>query len=288
MLCLLIAVALVVPSQDADMGVTEKGLRVAFREMYASPDESKRAEAVTTLSNASRELPDKGSSKLMARTLAGALDDDSPTVQSAAVSALAWGRHVETTIDAMSEILHEMNKLSAKLATRPDEESRTRRRLATRIYSQACVALGRHPDERSLDALVDELRKQRPRMGTNVASEEFVRPLSTALLELGSHKAVEHVVTTTNIFSGNVLRNNVSSGTAQALHGALSAFSEGIGYGPPAYSDTYDQSWRAWFKRYEDELPPSLGKLKEPVAAPEYRRPSRNQNRRRPGKRERP
>jgi hypothetical protein len=275
-------------AQDAIMEPTEKDLRETFRKAYGSTDEAARAEAVTTLSNASRSLSDGGTSKLMARTLAGALVDDSQAVLAAAIGALAWGRHVETAIDALGSTLHELQNEAAKLATRPDEESRTRRRQASRLYGQVCVALGRHADDRALEVLQDELRKQRPRTGASVVSEEFVAPLSTALLELGSHEAVETVVTTTGIFSGSVLRNSVSTGTAKALHQALATFSEKIGYGPPAYSDTYDQSWRAWFKKYEDELPAKLGKLQEPVPAPEYRRPDRDPNRRQPGKRERP
>ena len=286
-LAFLVALGPLMGAQDAGSAVTEKELREAFRKEYASTDEAARSEAITVLSDASRTLPDGGSSKMLARTFASAMKSDkSPAVQAAAVGALAWGRHVETSIDAMSDMLHELSKLSAKLSTRPDEASRTQRRQATQLYTQLCQALSRHPDDRSLKALEDELRKQRPRSGSGSASVEFVRPLSTALLQLGSQKAVECVVSTTAVFSGSALVNN--GGTARGLHEVLAAYSEEVGYGAAAYSDRYDQFWRKWLKEHKSDLPPKLGKLKEPVEAPEYRPNNRSRDRKRPGERERP
>jgi hypothetical protein len=284
---LLVALGPPMGAQDAGSAVTEKGLRETFREDYASTDEAVRAEAITALSDSSRALPDGGSSKMLARTFASAMKSDkSPAVQAAAAGALAWGRHVETSIDAMSDMLHEMSKLSAKLSTRPDEASRTQRRQATQLYTQLCQALSRHPDDRTLKALKDELKKQRPRSGSGSASVEFVRPLSTALLQLGSQEAVECVVSTTAVFSGSALVNN--GGTARGLHEALAAYSEEVGYGSEAFSDRYDQLWRKWLKEHKRELPPKLGKLKDPVEAPEYRPNNRSRDRQRPGERERP
>ncbi len=272
--------------QDAEDALTEKSLRQQFRAAYASPKEEARAEAVATLGSASRSLSDGGSSKLMAKTLAGALDDKSMAVQSAAVAALTYGRHVETAIDVLGDYLHELKKLSEKLGTRPDEESRDTRNQAGRLFTQVCVALGRHPDDRSMEALADQLVKLRPRMGASSTSELFVRPLAAALLELGSQKSVEHVISTVGVFSGNALTNGVSAGTARSLHDALTAFSEELGYGATAFRETYDVDWRNWFKKHEDELPTKLGKLKDPISAP-MRMPN-SMNRRRPGTRERP
>ncbi len=277
-----------VPTVQDATGPSEKDLRETFRKGIRSPDPSARIEAVATLGNASRSLPDGGSSKLMARTLAGALDDDDMGVRAAAVGALAWGRHVETVVDVLGDLLPELRQEVAALSTRPDEESRTRRAQTARLYEATCVALGRHPDDRSVEALVDEIRKMRPRTGTQDASELLVGPVSSGLLALGSQESVGQVVKLTTVFSGSVLINRVSEGTAKELHVLLSAFSEDLGYGPPAWSDTYDQSWRTWFQEHEDDLPKELGKLEEPVPAPEYRRPERVPDRRRPGQAERP
>jgi hypothetical protein len=273
---------------QAPMGPTEKDLREDFRKAYSTSDVSARVEAVAIFGNETRDLPDGGASKLVAKTLAGTLDDDAMEVCQAGVGALGWGRHPDTAVEALGDLLPELRKETEKLSTRPDDESRARRAQVAATYNTACEALGRHKDDRAVDALVDELRKLRPRNGASNASEVHARSLARALLQLGSHDAVETVVKTTQVYSGAVLNRNRNNATAVSLHESLSIFSEEIGYGPPEYSLTYDQAWREWFKEHEDEFEKKLGKLVEPPPAPEYRRPDRNPNRRRPGRPERP
>jgi hypothetical protein len=274
------------PAQEAEP--TEKELRASFKNAFTGADEGARAQAVTDFAEESRGLADSGSSKLVARTLDDALDDDSLDVRAAALSALAWGRHVETAIEALGDELKELRKLAEKLSTRPGLEERQELQRAATLYSAGCAALGRHADDRAVDALLDEVRKLRFNGATGNAYALMVRPAADGLLALGSREAVEAVVKQTATYSGSVINRGGARVTAQRLHQSLAAFSEGQGIAPPQFSDAYDQDWRKWLQEHEDEFPKKLGKLEAPIGAPEYRRPDRDPYKRKPGRAERP
>lgn len=277
-------------AQQARTSDEEKALCKAFREAYRGGTLEERAEAVVTLDQASRELPDGGQGRLVAKTLADALEDDELAVRTPAVRALAWGRHVETVVDALPELLDELRNDVEKLATRPDRESRDLLRGTVTLYAEACVALGRHSDDRVVDYLEGELRTLRPASNTRVVSILLVGPIADGLLALGSVDAVEIVVKTTDVFGGANLATGNGNGraSAQKLHESLATFSDSRGWGSPVFSDAFDQTWRKWFKAHEDDFVEKLGKLDEPPGPPPYVRPSRLPDRDRPGRGERP
>jgi len=277
------------PPQDPAGVEAERSLRAAYSSGLHAADASTRAGAVSAYSEGTRALgAELAASKLVASTLAKALDDDDLQVQSAAVLALAWGRHPETAIAALREVLPGLRNEAENLSTRPDGPSQERRRLASQVYAAACAALGRHADDRAVEALAEELRKIRPQQGPGAVAELHARPLADGLLALGSAPAVELVVKTTGVFSGSTLRDGASLATARQLHTALAAFSERLGHGPPTWTELYDQDWRKWFKAHAAELPVRLGQMQQPAAAPVYVAPGRDRDARQPGRPERP
>lgn len=280
------------PEQDAEpAGPSEKDLREALDEGLKNAESAERVAAVFAFDGATRELPDQGTSRLVAKELADILaDDEDLAVRTAAVRALAWGRHVDTVFDALPELLDDLRDDIEKLSTRPDEESRQRFRDTLALYAESAQVLASHPDDRAVDYLEGEMRTLQPGgSSTSVYSLRVFPPLADALLRLGTQRSVEAVVKQTGEFGGGEMRWENVRDAAEQVHGLLASFSESLGHAPPTFDDFYDQSWRAWFSEHEDELPAKLGKLKAPTPPPPaYEPPDRRPDRAAPGRAERP
>ncbi len=242
---------------------TEKAQLDAFRKVYRGSDPNLLAEAIRAFGEASRRLEDGGSSRTVAKTIARGFAEDDFAPRIAAAVELAWGRHPDTVIDVLDDALDETRNEIQKRIGRPDEESRTAMRDATNLFQLICAALSYHHDDRAVDVLSSQARRLSPSSKGNNLSAALITPLSDALLELGQRDGVELIVRTTSTFVGANQRSN-----AKRLHTSLSTFSNSIGYAPPAFDDTFDQSWRAWFDEHEDEFVESFDKLEGPIERP--------------------
>ena len=294
-LLLSVAAVLAAPAAFQDEQILEKDLREEYRKGMARSDAQKRADAVNSYGFSTRDLPEnEAASKLVARQLKIALGDDDPQVVAAGIVALSWGRHVETTLDGMEDVIDDLRNTLAKYATRPGDENRAIFQEAGRLYENACVIVGRHSCDSATDILLDQLRTLKPGSGEGKLAQTLVGPLSEALLELGSFEAVELVVKTTNVFGGEALSDddegNNFSVTARIIHDALTVYSQKIGKLGPPWSSRYDNEWRDWFKEVRGDLEKRLGKLEEPVGPPDYVNPDEEMrpDEPKPGERERP
>lgn len=254
-------------TQDAP---AEKDLLAALDEGLDAREPYDRETAIATFSAATRALEDGGTSRRVARALAGALDDEALSVRAAAVEALAWGRDVETTIPALGDVLEDTIAEVDKRWTRPDDESKVYVRDGKRLVADAARAASAYADDRMVEVLADRLGALRAAdEGTRNASygSEAAMPLCEALLAIGSRDAVEVVVKRTRQYTG--ARREPA---AQRLHELLAAFSTAHGIGPPAFVHvTFDQDWADWLDEHAAGLPESL-ELEAPPAAPERMR----------------
>lgn len=290
LLSLLGLAALLAPlQQDA---LTEKDLRNAFKKSISNRNPQVRADAINEYSFATRDLPDGGGAeKIVAKTIKNELDDDEFVVQAAAIVALSWGRHVDTVIDGMEDVLDDLRNMAEKYATRSKEEDREVYREAIQLYERAAWVVSVHPDDRSVDILIDQLRQVEPGSPSQKLIADMLDALAPALLRLGSHEAVQIVVRWTNVFGGSALSDNTDGRNytlgARNLHDALSDFAIEIGQRGPLFSNRYDNDWREWFDTVEDKLEKQLGKLDEPIGPPPVMDPEAMEERSSDG-RERP
>ncbi|RKY20241.1 MAG: hypothetical protein DRQ55_08330 [Planctomycetota bacterium] len=282
LLMLAAALAPVAGQQTTD---AEKDLRADFKKAMISKDAGNRAAAVSVYDAATRELPEElGAIRLVARTLASALDDDSPDVSAAAVAALSWGRDPETVIEELGGALKTWRKTLEKTATRRDSESRDQYRGTLQAYAAACAALGNYKDDRAVKALEDQLKKLRPAGVLENIAGGLLTPLAGGLLALGSERAVESVVKAcatfpAATFGGTSDRERSRLGMSNALHRTLEQFSLGLEIPPPEFSQNYQQDWSKWLKANKDRFEEKLGKLETPPGPPSMgmsadRRPS--------------
>jgi len=249
----------------APAGPTEKDLLADYGKAFKSRKPAERAAAVTALGDASRELPDKGTSKPVAKALADGLGDDELEVRAAAVGQLAWGRHVDTVLAAFKAMLEDQRKQIDKRITRPDPESRDYVGRASRLYGDACRALANYRDDRSAATLSDEIKSLRPNTDGANLSTRLVGDLARALLSFGTADAVENTVKQTQVYSED---DGFQEPAARAIHEALAEFSTAKGVAPPEWSKTYYVSWHDWFEANSKLFPKKLGKLDAPPTAP--------------------
>ena len=254
------------PAGDAaaPAGPAEKDLLADFGKAFKSRKPAERAAAITALGDASRELPDKGTSKPMAKALSDGLKDDELEVRAAAVGQLAYGRHIETVLAAFKDMLEDQRKQIDKRITRPDPESRDYVGRASRLYGDACRALANYKDDRSTAALSDEIKSLRPNTDGANLSTRLVGDLSRALLSLGTADAVENTVKQTQVYSED---DGFQEPAARAIHEALAEFSTAKGVAPPEWSKTYYVAWHNWFEANSKLFPKKLGKLDTPPTA---------------------
>ena len=245
----------------APAGPTEKDLLADYGKAFKSRKPAERAAAVTALGDASRELPDKGTSKPIAKALSDGLGDDELEVRAAAVGQLAYGRDVETVLPAFKAMLDDQRKQIDKRITRPDPESRDYVGRASRLYGDACRALANYRDDRSVATLSGEIKSLRPNTDGANLSTRLVGDLARALLSLGTGDAVENTVKQTQVYSED---DGFQEPAARAIHEALAEFSTAKGVAPPEWSKTYYVAWRNWFEANGKLFPKKLGKLDAP------------------------
>lgn len=271
----------------------EKDLRAEFKKALRSKDAAERVAGVAEYGNATRDLEDGGASKLVAKTLASALEDEDMAVASAAVSALSWGRHVDTVIDTMDDAMEEWRAVLNKTATRPDDESRDLFRGALSTYRDGCALLARYTDDRTVDLLEGELKALRTGGQLENIAQNLVPSVTRALLQLGSQESVELVIKATAVYTASTMKGTSPSEKrdlkmAEDLHEALAEFAARVERAGPAFSQNYQQDWQDWFDEHEDLFEKKLGKLSEPPQAPDYVPPSEAGDSGPSGERERP
>ncbi len=261
--------AVALQAADAD----EKEMREAFKKEFGRNDAERRLAAIQTYDADTRGLLDEGKSRLVAKTLAGGLTDDDMAVCQAAVSAMSYGRDVETAIDGLEDGLSHYRKVMGKTATRPDTESRNQYRGALDAYRAACAALANYKDDRSTKHLEAHFKKINPGGSVDNVSQNLVSPLAEGLLALGSQRSVKVVIDQTKRFTASIgkgtsNREQVRQNTARSLHDALASFARSIERVPPEFGQNYQQDWTDWFKQNKDLFPDKLGKLTEPPGPP--------------------
>lgn len=269
---------LAVPAPAQRPDDAEKALRAEFKKALGSKEASARAAAVAAYGNATRDLPDAGgAAKLVAQTLALALADEDPSVGQAAVEQLAWGRDPATVIDTLGEALGGWRTGLEALATRPDDASRDLYSATQAAYARGVAALGRYADDRATKVLEDELRVLKPEGELENLARDVVGEVCTALLALGSERAVESVVKATATFPASTVggTSDVEKsrlGMANSVHNALAEYSRRLEIPPPDFGQNYQQAWAEWFKANKKRFAPKLGKLETPPAAPAERK----------------
>jgi hypothetical protein len=264
----LAALLLAVPALAQDppaAGPDEKTLLRDFDKAFKTKDAGARAAAVTALGDLSRELPDAGKGRALAKALAKALEDEDLEVQSAAVAQLAWGRDVETTLPALGDHVETVRKEIDRRITRPDDESKSYVNRGTRLFGDVCRALANYRDDRAVESLASIIQRLRANTEAHDSSTRLVGRIAEPLLDLGSHDAVQIVVRQAQAYSDS---DGYQEAAAKELHRVLSIFATRAGKAPPDYTQNWYVAWDNWFEEHGDSFPKKLGKLKEPPAAP--------------------
>lgn len=245
----------------APAGPAEKDLLNDFAKAYKSKKPEERSAAITALGDATRTLPDQGTSKPVAKALAEGLADEDLEVRTAAVGQLAWGRHIDTVLAAFKDMLQDQRKQIDKRITRPDPESRDYVGRASRLYGEACRALANYRDDRSAATLSDEIKSLRPNTDGANLSTRLVGDLARALLSMGTADAVENTVKQAAVYSED---DGFQEPAQRAIHEALAEFSTAKGVAPPEFNHTYYVAWNDWFEANAKLFPKKLGKLEAP------------------------
>jgi hypothetical protein len=243
----------------------EKTLIHEFDKDFVNKDATVRVAVLMKLGDASRKLPDLGHSRYVAKTLIKGLDDDDLEVQSAAVGQLAWGRDVDSAIEALGKHVENVRKEIDKRITRPDQDSKNYVNRATRLFGDTCLAQANYRDDRSVDVLASIIGRLRPNTDGNDGSTRLVGRIAEALTALGTQDAIDACIKQTGVYGEN---DSFNEPAAKELHRVLSLFASKVGKAPPDYTPTYYVEWGKWFEKNKEGFPKKLGKLKEPPNAP--------------------
>ncbi|MBM3984960.1 MAG: hypothetical protein FJ296_04600 [Planctomycetes bacterium] len=249
--------------QPAAQAPDEKALVREYDKALKTKDAATRAAAVMALGDASRALPDGGASKYMAKALARTLEDEDLEVQSAVVAQLSWGRDVETVLDALGAHVEVVRKEVERRISRPDEESKSYVNRATRLFGDTSKALANYRDDRSVEALASIIQRLRANTEGNTTSARLVGRIAEALLDLGTHDAVQACIRQTQMYTEV---DGYQELAAKELHRVLAIFATRVGKAPPDFSLTWSVAWDNWFEEHGSSFPKKLGKLKQPPA----------------------
>ena len=272
---LLAALLLAAPALAQDTpaaGPDEKTLLKDFDKAFKAREAPARAAAVTALGELSRQLPDGGRSKALAKALAKALGDDDLEVQSAGVAQLAWGRDVETALPALGEHVEVVRKAVEQRITNPSEEAKAYVNRATRLFGDTCTALANHRDDRAVATLAAIIQRLQSVTEDNDTSTRLIGRIAEPLLALGTHDAVRACVRQTQEYAQ---MDGFQEAAAKELHRVLAIFATREGKAPPDYDQTYYVKWDNWFEKHASSFPKKLGKLKEPPPEPARDDPGR-------------
>lgn len=256
---LAVALTLVSAAPSASGVSTEKELLAAFKESFAAPDPGARAAAVTTLGDASRGLPDKGTGKRVAQALVKGLEDAELEVCQAALFELGSGRDVDTVIGALEAFLREHYRQLERRVESSDKESRDYVSRATVLFKNACQVFANYKDDRTAAVLIALLGGLKADTKKNDFGSRVIGALAAAALEQGTEAAAETAVTLTKTFG-----LPAQSAGAHELHDALSAFATKHEMTPPEWSDAYSEQWFKWLEANRNKLPKKLGRLATP------------------------
>ncbi|MGQ0552239.1 MAG: hypothetical protein ACT4PU_03375 [Planctomycetota bacterium] len=259
--------------QDADKaappaGPTEKQLLTDFNKAFGNKDVAQRVAALTALGDLTRTTPEAGTSKAVAKALAKGLEDDELEVRAAAVGQLAWGRDVDTVINAFKKFMEDQRTQIDRRMGRPDDESKAYINRGTAVFNNACRAISNYRDDRTEEMLSSLLRSLRANSESNNTATRLVGGLARATLEMGTADAVDAAVKQTQTYTGDY-----QEPAARRLHEALASFATKAGAAPPEWSDLFYVSWQNWFQEHKDKFPKKLGKLKEPPPQRPYEEP---------------
>ncbi len=243
----------------------EKDLVHDYDKAMKAREPAQRAAAVTALGDLSRQLPDKGASRYVAKALAKALEDDDLEVQSAAVGQMSWGRDVDTTIAALGQHVNAVREGVEKRITRPDEESKSWVNRATRLFADSGKALANYRDDRAVESLASTIGRLKPNTDGNDASTRLVGRNAEPLLALGTYDAVAACVRQTQQYSET---DGFQEPAAKELHRVLAIFATRAGKAPPDFTQNFYVDWDNWLEKHGAAFPKKLGKLKEPPSRP--------------------
>lgn len=253
------------PAAPAPKAPDEKDLVHEFDKAFVTKDASARAAAITKLGDATRQLPDTGRTRYVAKALGKGLDDEDLEVQSAAVAELSWGRDVDTVLELLGKDIDAIYKQIDKKSTRPDDESKKFVNRATRLFGDSCRALANYRDDRSVDALCTVIQRLRPNADGYDVSTRLVGRIADPLLLLGTQEAVNACIKQAQTYSNT---DGFNDSAAKELHRVLSLYATKLGKAGPDFSPTWYVAWATWFQKNGDALPKKLGKLKDPPSKP--------------------
>lgn len=237
----------------------EKELLDAFKKAFASSDPSAREAAVTTLGEASRQLPDQGAGKKVAQALALGLEDPELMVGAASCFQLGRERDVDTVIGALEKALRmHRAELESKIR-RSDVEARNYVVRATVLFRNACRVLANYRDDRSAACLVGLLAKVPPETKENDLALQLVTALAPTTLELGTQAAFETAVKRLAGFDASL-----PEGAASQLLEALEEAATRAELPGPKGVEATPAGWQAWLELNKGRLPTKLGRLTAP------------------------
>jgi hypothetical protein len=196
---------------------SEKKALDELRGKIRSKDAAERSatlKAVAALTKKHENAP----SRAVADTLAIALDDDSFSIRAEAAELLAEGQHPDAAVKALTKAIDDLRAEYAKLGRNRERGSgdATLSGKGGARYTDAVIeGLAKLPDDRSVDALADVLKQLGPD-----APDQFVVPLSKALLQLKSRPAVDAVVDRLVSAEGSRSHSRAGGGAGKAGGGA--------------------------------------------------------------------
>lgn len=237
----------------------EKELLSRFKESFGATDPAARADAVKTLAEESRSLPDGGTSDRIAFALAKGLVDKELEVPAQTIFAYANRRDVNTVIGALDAFLREQLEQAARKVESSDPYARNFVDRALCLIENGSYVLANYKDDRAALTLIPMLASLKGDTKKNDLGSRLIGPLATAVLELGTEGAVEAAVKQTKTF-----KLPVQAAGARKLHDALAEFATKKGMTPPDMGEKYSEQWHTWFEANRNQLPKKLGILEKP------------------------
>jgi hypothetical protein len=235
-------------------GPGERKLLAAFEKGFAASNAEKRSAALNALGNDSRELPDRGASKAVAKALCKGLADPELEIQNQTLMQIGFGREPETVVPSLAEYAEALGAELAKQSERASQADFVARGKV--LLHNACTVLLGHPDDRSVTALVRLVAGLRP----GEFGDALAGPLARACLTFGTLEAVTAVVKQTKSF-----RRPRDNGSAHPLLAPLNEFAAKLEL--PAPQDQMDPftAWSAWLEVNAEKLNKKPGRLKAPT-----------------------
>jgi hypothetical protein len=200
-------------------------------------------------------------------------------VRAEALRLLMLGQHREVAMKAAIEALDvvraelaRLSKASGRGKPNPGERSIVQRFDELLQFGRAlCSALGRLPDDRSVDALVDFSAKVAEGLRAR-----FAETVARSLAQLGTREAWKGAVALLPFLEGKEGRRSqrsadpVAAGRKSPLrkvHDVLVGAARAVGHDDvPSWSAKPASDWRAWSKRHQGDFPAKLGRV-SPSAA---------------------